>query len=239
MSGTASRFPGPSTAGYIKGTLVRKFIAGSAKYSFFVGDTHYARAAVQPTSLTTDPTFVSVRAIDATLPGLPEPAVSHSWAIQQTGTMTSTLELVWDNVDRNPTPANYKMWRSTANLPMSITGSDSFFNLNTVTAQGITNLNSTWGSAVLPAPISISGTVMSSNGVGIRNAVVTLSGGGLQNPINFQTGTFGTYQFQGLPAGGEYTVFVSAKRNRFTPPSQLVSSFSSVANLNFTANPPE
>ena len=239
MSGTASRFPGPSTTGYIKGTLVRKFTAGSPSYSFLVGDTHYARAAVQPTSLTTDPTFVSVRAIDATLPGLLEPAVSHSWAIQQTGTMTSTLELVWDDVDRNPTPANYKMWRSTANLPMSIAASTSFFSLNTVTAQGITDLNSTWGAAVLPPPISISGTVMTSNGVGIRNAIVTLSGGGLQNPVNFQTGTFGTYQFQGLPAGGEYTVFVSAKRNRFTPPSQLVSTFSSVSNVNFTANPPE
>jgi hypothetical protein len=80
---------------------------------------------------------------------------------------------------------------------------------------------------------------MASNGVGIRNAVVTLSGGTLPAPVNFVTGTFGTYQFQGLDPGGEYTVFVSAKRNRFTPPSQLVSSFSSVANVNFTANPPE
>jgi hypothetical protein len=239
MSGTASRFPGPSTTGYIKGTIVRKFTAGSPKYSFLVGDTHYAWAAVQPTSLTTDPAFVSVRAIDATLPGLLEPAVSHSWAIEQTGTMTSTLELIWDNVDRNPTPANYKMWRSTANLPSSITASTSFFNLNTVTAQGITDLNSTWGAAVLPPPITISGTVMASNGVGIRNAVVTLSGGSLTSPVSFQTGTFGTYQFQGVPAGGGYTVFVSAKRNRFTPPSQIVSSFSSVTDLNFTANPPE
>jgi hypothetical protein len=101
----------------------------------------------------------------------------------------------------------------------------------------VDNLTGSWGLGALPPPISISGTVMASNGVGIRNAVVRISGGNLPAPINFQTGTFGTYQFSNLDPGVEYTVFVSAKRNRFTPPSQIVSSLSSVSNLNFTANP--
>jgi hypothetical protein len=235
LSGTAER----SAPGYIKGTLVRKFTASNQVYSFFVGDNHYARVVVTATSLTTNPSFVTVTPRDSTLAGLPPAtSASFSWDLLQTGTMTSRLELNYDDLDVNGTES-YKMWRSTAHLPQLVPNSTGNSSLNSVLANGITNLNGSFGVGQSLAPISISGTVMASNGVGIRNAIVTLSGGGLPAPVSFQTGTFGTYQFQNLPAGGEYTVFVSAKRNRFTPPSQIVSSFSSVANLNFTANPPE
>jgi len=239
MSGTAARLQVP-TGGYIKGTLTRKFDrADFPGYSFLVGDGHYARAHVEATAVPGAPAFVTVTARDTTLAGLPPgTSVSFSWDIQQTGAMTSRLELNYGDEDINGQDL-YQMWRSTAGLPMLVPNSTHNSSLNAVTALGINDLNGSFGVGQSPGPISISGTVMASNGVGIRNAVVTLSGGNLPAPINFQTGTFGTYQFQGLDPGGQYTVFVSAKRNRFTPPSQIVSSFSSVTNVNFTANPPE
>lgn len=239
MSGPAARLQ-PLAGGYIKGTIVRKFDrADSPGYSFLVGDGHYARAHVEATAVPGAPAFVTVTARDTTLAGLPPgTSVSFSWDIQQTGAMTSRLELTYADEDINGQDL-YHMWRSTAQLPMLVPNSSHNSNFNSVTALGVTDLNGSFGVGQSPGPISIGGTVMAANGVGIRNAVVTLSGGNLPAPVSFVTGTFGNYQFQGLDPGGVYTVFVSAKRNRFTPPSQTVSSFSSVSNVNFTANPPE
>jgi hypothetical protein len=238
MSGTAARLQVPGNRGYIKGTLVRKFDrADSPGYSFLVGDGHYARAHVEATAVPGAPAFVTVTARDTTLAGLPPgTSVSFSWDIRQTGAMTSRLELNYGDEDINGQDL-YRMWRSTAQLPMLVPNSSHNSNLNSVTALGVTDLNGSFGIGQSPGPISISGAVMAANGVGIRNAVVTISGGTLPGPISVITGTFGTYQFSGLDPGGEYAVFVSAKRNRFTPPSQTVSSFSSVSNVNFTANP--
>jgi hypothetical protein len=109
----------------------------------------------------------------------------------------------------------------------------------TVTAPGLANITGTWGISERPPLILISGTVMASNGVGIRSAVVRISGGNLSVPISIITAPFGTYQFTNLDPSGEYTITVSAKRNRFATPSQTVSSLTNVTNLNFVANPPE
>jgi hypothetical protein len=94
-----------------------------------------------------------------TLPDLPPAAsVSFSWDIQQTGAMTSNLELYYDDVDINGSE-NYKMWRTTAHLPSLVPNSSFSSSANSVSATGITNLNSSFGIGPRPASISISGTV--------------------------------------------------------------------------------
>ena len=234
MSGDAVR--GTNT-GFIKGTLVRRFSDSNPGYTFFVGDNHYARAQITASSVT-GTTDVAVTAHDLTLAGLPPAkSASFSWDIQQTGSMTSTLTLSYDNADINGVEANYRAWRSTGSpavVPSTVSAAN-----NTVTAVGLTDLSSGWGISERLANISISGGVFSSGGAGIRSAIVTLSGGNLTAPRVIQTGPFGTYVFTGVEAGFQYTVSVSAKRNRFTPSSQVITPLASVTDLNFVANPSE
>ena len=53
---------------------------------------------------------------------------------------------------------------------------------------------------------SLSGRVRLANGSGISSAIVTVSGGDLQQPVAARTNTFGYYTFSGLTAGQAYVV---------------------------------
>jgi len=62
--------------------------------------------------------------------------------------------------------------------------------------------------------VSISGRVMTPDGIGIRNTVVTLIGiDGV--PHRVTTGSFGGYLFESIPTGEAYTLTVTSKRYRF------------------------
>jgi len=66
------------------------------------------------------------------------------------------------------------------------------------------------------AQISISGRIVASGKSSVSNATVTLTG-----PNNFvrtfTTGAFGTYVFDSVPAGVQYTISVSAGRYQYAP----------------------
>ena len=233
LSGDAIR-----TSGYIRGTLVRRFTDSNPVYTFFTGDNHFARVQIIASSVTGS-ADVAVTPRDMTLAGLPPAtSASFSWDVVQTGTMTSSMAPNYDNTDVNGNESNYRAWRSTAGSPAVVASTVSTVN-NIVTANGLTDLTSSWGISERPPLISISGSVLTSGGAGIRNAILTLTGGNLASPRVAQTGSFGTYSFGGVEAGLQYTVSVSAKRNRFTPPSQVITPMSSITNLNFVANPQE
>lgn len=87
-----------------------------------------------------------------------------------------------------------------------------------------------------PGPWSVSGSIMTSDGMPIRNAEVVLTGGGLAQPIKVYTGNFGQYGFTNL-TGAAYRVSVSAKRFRFQTSNQIVELNNNAANVNFMANP--
>ena len=85
-------------------------------------------------------------------------------------------------------------------------------------------------------PFDIGGTVTDSVGRPIRNAIVTLTGPGLPQPLITFTGTFGNFNFANLPPGS-YDVSATAKRFRFTiTPSQHVELTTDTA-LVFAADP--
>lgn len=81
------------------------------------------------------------------------------------------------------------------------------------------------------AQISISGRIIASGKTSVSNATVTLTG-----PNNFvrtfTTGAFGTYVFDSIPAGVQYTISVSASRYQFTP--QTVTPNDNVLGFDFT-----
>ncbi len=92
--------------------------------------------------------------------------------------------------------------------------------------------------AMVPvANLSLGGRVLTSGGLGIRNASVTISGGNLPSPVTAQTGSFGYYNFQGIQAGAQYTVTVTTKKYVMAQPTRTVTPQSSVSNFDFVAEP--
>jgi hypothetical protein len=71
------------------------------------------------------------------------------------------------------------------------------------------------------ANVSVSGKAVTADGSGIRNAQVslTLPSGEVRTT---QTGTFGSYRFDDLPAGQTYILSITAKRFRFGNPTRII-----------------
>lgn len=106
---------------------------------------------------------------------------------------------------------------------------------NVIVGTGVFN-GQTHAYAMIPvANLSLGGRVLTADGAGIRNAVVTISGGNLPAPVSVQTGAFGTYNFSGLQQSGNFTVTVSSKRFSLAQPSQTIILQGSISNFNFVA----
>lgn len=89
---------------------------------------------------------------------------------------------------------------------------------------------------VSAAPAGFSGRVSTRSGAGIKNALVTVSGGNLSAPITRITNTFGYYRFEGLEAGQSYVVSVLAKQATFDQPSILVNLTDDLTGVDFVSN---
>jgi hypothetical protein len=229
--------------GYIDGTLVRKFF-GAGSYTFRVGDGgRMTPIMANVSAVGAGGAYLSVTAVDATLPGLlPATSVSRYWKLEEIGDLTATVAFIYPGDEARGDENNYKLWRSTGGPPVVVPGSSVDGSSDrALTPQGTTEFTGDWGigEQLDPGPVSISGTVMTSGGQPIRNALLTLTGGNLPAPLTVQTGNFGTYSFTNLQAGETYTVRVDVKRYRFTPATQMVTPLGNVANVNFVANPGE
>jgi hypothetical protein len=86
------------------------------------------------------------------------------------------------------------------------------------------------------AGVSISGRVTTPNGTGIGGAVLTLTGGSLEEPLIARTNPFGYYHIDGAPAGGTYLLEVSARRYSFSQPSVVINAPDSVTGVDFIAD---
>lgn len=87
------------------------------------------------------------------------------------------------------------------------------------------------------APLAdVGGRVTSTSGQGISNATVILTNANNERQTAL-TNAFGYYIFSGVSSNETYTVFVSAKRYRFQPPTQTITLMNSVSDLDFTGNP--
>jgi hypothetical protein len=221
---------GASTGGYVDGNLRMQFAAGHVghDFQFNVGQNGISPVKVRPTFANAG-SALTIRSIDMTLPGLlPSASASRYWIVTEEGSMGAQITFTPNPVDINGNQANYRRYRSNGGAPVEVTDLD------------VDALTGNWGLGVVdPGPVSISGGVFTSSGQPIRSAVVTISGGNLPAPVEAVTGNFGTYGFTGLQAGEVYTIKVSAKRYRFSPSQQMVTPTGNVANVNFTANPPE
>jgi len=109
---------------------------------------------------------------------------------------------------------------------------------NVIVGTGVFN-GQTHAYAMVPvaANISVGGRIMTAGGNGIRNALVTITGGNLPAPVTAQTGSFGLYNFNGLQSGLTYTVTVQTQRYVLTQPTRIVTPQANVTDCDFTAIP--
>lgn len=92
-------------------------------------------------------------------------------------------------------------------------------------------------SAPTAATATIGGRVSTGRGNGIRNVAVTMTGGGLEQPITVYTGVSGSYQFPGVPVGQTYIISVSARRYRFNQSTRVIGLTEDITDVNFIGEP--
>lgn len=85
------------------------------------------------------------------------------------------------------------------------------------------------------AEVTISGRILTSNGIGIRNVFITLTEmTGTTHTV--QSSSFGYYRFTNLVAGQMVIISVKAKQFNFLQPTQIVFINDDISELNFVAN---
>ena len=98
-----------------------------------------------------------------------------------------------------------------------------------------------WGIEFLAptaAQASISGRVLTSEGLAIRNARVVISGNTLPEARTMTTGSFGYFSFDGLAVGETYVVTVNSRRYTFTVPSRVITLVDNIFDADFIADSP-
>lgn len=85
------------------------------------------------------------------------------------------------------------------------------------------------------ANVSVSGQVLSVNGNGIRNVIVTLTDQN-GNTLTTRTSSFGYFQFDEIAVGQTCIISVAAKRFTFRNPTQIIPVNDKLTDVNFVAN---
>lgn len=121
----------------------------------------------------------------------------------------------------------------------SVTGTVGQTVAGTTSTQGPYKIDGGFWAPEMLAPTAataeIAGTVRALNGVGIRQALVRITGGQLSAPITVQTNTFGRFSVDGLLVGEAYFVEVTHRRHQFAQPVLVVNLFDSVTDIRFQA----
>jgi len=181
---------------------------------------------------------LTVNATDAFLTGsMPGNSASRYWTITENGNLTADMSFTYRNEDVNGDENTYKVLRRAGGFTIQSSSSTNNAATNTATILNVSHF-SDWGvgnAVPTAANASLGGQVLTASGQGIRNATVVISGGGLTAPRYATTGTFGYYQFDGLPVGESYVVTVVSKRYTFLTPSIVVNLQDNIADINFEA----
>lgn len=161
---------------------------------------------------------------------------SSGWAV---GTASSAFAIpfLYDGVstyriaDLIPEGTGWDLSTNTSSSALGI--SDNGIIVGTGVINGLTHAY-----AMIPVTeVALSGRVLNAAGQGIRNSLVTVSGGDLGSPVTVQTGSFGNFVVRGLHSAQTYTVTVNSKRFTFSQPSRQVSPLGNVTDIDFTAVP--
>ncbi len=87
----------------------------------------------------------------------------------------------------------------------------------------------------LPSAASaiVGGRVANSEGRGIGNVVLTMTGGNLSEPLIARTNPFGYYRFSEVAVGQTYVITPTAKNRRFAPSNRIFTPLENVSDIDF------
>ena len=86
------------------------------------------------------------------------------------------------------------------------------------------------------AAVGVSGRILTADGNGVRNAVISLSDlNGVTRTA--KSSSFGYFQFDGVIAGETYVLAVAHKRYRFASPSRIIAVSDEITDADFIASP--
>lgn len=245
MLGCGGSSAGAGATSYVLGNVRKDFCATGA-FSFPVGENGYTPVDTTITTLTANPSSLTVRTYNATLGTFdPAQAMTRNWDITETGDLEATLSFTYLAGDVAGDEADYRVWRleTDAHLQTNLCpGAPCVDTVNHVIGPvtGVTQFSRWTGAGPLAptaAAVSVAGRVTTADGRGIRNAVLTISGNGLAQPLRTITGPFGYYNFGGLNAGETYVLTVNSKSFAFQVPSRVINLNDNVTDADFTANP--
>lgn len=168
----------------------------------------------------------------------PYNSVTRQWRLTEAGTLTANIAFKYNDADVVGDEPAFKVFRYEAGVTDEVTPNTVDPAVNTASVTGITNF-SDWGIGLLyptAAEVSVSGRVLTADGRGIVNAVVTLQNRAGETRT-VQTGSFGTFAFEGVAAGEDYVISVAARRFRFETPERLISVTDNITNLDLIALP--
>lgn len=220
---------------------VRKDFCSTGGFNFPIGSNGYTPVDVNVTTLTTNPSSLTATSLDATLTGFdPAQSLSRNWQLEESGDLTATLLFTYLAADVNGTEANYRVWRREASgVVTDMCGAPCVNTTNKTVGPvaGVTTFSRWTGSGPLAptaANVSVSGRVITTNGNGIRNVRVTLTG---QNGFarTVITNSFGFYHFDDVPSGETYVINASSKRYTFTP--RTISVTDEMTDVDMVASP--
>jgi hypothetical protein len=228
-------------AGYVIGTLNRRYTAQQSHYIYHVGLNGYSPVFFFMGFLATNPSTISVTPVDAVLPGLvPSISATRYWEITKTGDVNGRWEFMYTDADVVGDETTYGVWGSHGGgSPVLESGANNPATNTVMSGQPLSDIAGNWGIGHTAQPRILAGTVRAANGAPIRNATLILSGGGLPQPRVTQTGSLGSYVFENVLTGVQYTLFVSAKRFRFSPLSRIIQLTGDDLAADFNANSQE
>ena len=192
----------------------------------------------------TFPSFLSVRSFDAFLIGFdPANSLSRNWELEELGDLTADLSFTYLNGppgpnDVNGTEASYITYRRNANGttdPMCVAGCVDTVNNMLINVTGVTQFSRWSGAALVPtaAGVDVAGRVLTAEGAGLRNAIVTLTDSRGVTRTS-RSSSFGNYRFEDVRVGETYILAVNSKRYVFTP--RTVQVLDEVTGLDMTAD---
>jgi len=174
------------------------------------------------------------------------PGVNQTQSIQRYWSLTSngiteaniTFQYLDADVPMGATEANFNFIRRTGMTNMGFAPSSLDTTTNTFTLNGVTQFSDwTIGNlAPTAAAVSVSGRVITAEGRGIRNAILTLTDQ-YGNVRQARSSSFGYYRFFDVMAGETYVLAIRSKRYTFPQPAIVVSVTDELTDVNFVADP--
>lgn len=201
--------------------------------SYYTPVTVNVTSVVNPSSLTASVTDQKMVGTDAAN------SISRYWTLTETGSITANLTFQYDASDVTGNESAFKVIKNEGGNTTLYPGSTINTVNHTASVTGISDFSLWSAGALTPtaANASISGRVLTADGQGIRNAVMTISGGNLTEPRLILTGSFGYYKFDDLEAGQTYIINIKSKRYVFTNPTTVITVQDDVTDYNFQAAP--